>query len=874
MRDSSAPQFPRPPLRACRTFGARRTLGLVALLSVSAALPAAAQRVTGGVLQPDGDVAAGVDAQMVEVNPAGLGFGTTFDSAMTYTQGKNHNAGDGFGFYLGLGVLDPYHTALGIQVLDAAPGFTDRPVKVSWGHALRLGEVFSIGATWHTFVSDEISALDGLSTWDLGVQMRPWRWLATGLNITDLTTPKYDGGVIDRGYEVAVAVHPGTERVTLTGLARFEDRAGAEPTFGGLLRARLFGPIGLLGRYDTTELGGVRDHRVMLGLADLGGFGLGLFGYTHNRGDADTASGLAITSRIRSQSEPLPSLFRRPVVAEVTLGKGAEYSSGGWFSRTPRTPFLDTLQTLRALARNDEVSAVLLGMGSAEFGWAQAAELRAAIGEVRAAGKKVYAWLPVGQLKAYSVAVAADQVYGAPAGGLLITGLEVGAVYVGELLAKLGIKADFVAIGDYKSAPEMFTRTGPTPASMQQTNALLDEVYGRAVEHIAERRKLTEDQVRSLIDGAPYTSQGAVQAGLMDGVVHYDEFEGVLRRDLGPRVTFRPAEELLADADPRWGRLPAVAVLYAVGTITDGDSVSNPFSGAVSTGADTFVRAVRALREDSSVRAVVLRVDSPGGSVTAADAMWRELSELARRKPLYVSMGDTAASGGYYIAAPGREILAQAETLTGSIGIFTGKFDVSGLFGMIGLHKTSYKRGADADLLSEQAPFSDGQREKVRVGLQALYELFLDRVAAGRPTLGRKGVEPLAGGRVWSGRGAHACGLVDREAGLLTAIDLAAQAADLGPDDYRLIRLPDAGGLGGLPASPFGARAGEVGVFEGLRASVAESVAPAGTSGGDLVTALGQIPGAGEALRAVLDAPILRFGEGQALALLPFVWSH
>ncbi|MEZ4473917.1 MAG: signal peptide peptidase SppA [bacterium] len=530
-----------------------------------------------------------------------------------------------------------------------------------------------------------------------------------------------------------------------------------------------------------------------------------------------------------------------------------EFGPSGFFGSRPETPFLDTLITLRKLGRLDDVAGVLLSLATDELGWAQATELRQAILDLRAAGKRVYVWLPVGDTRTYAIATAADAIYTAPSGGVLLTGIRAELTYLGKLLENLGITAEFVAIGAFKSAPETFTEGGPSDASRRVEDALLDDLYAHVVRAIAEGRKLPDADVRALIDRGPYTAREAKEAGLVDGVIHYDEFERVVREDFGVPMGFTDADRLLQGSDPRWGIQPAIGVLYAVGTITDGRSTQSPFGGTGSTGAETFVRATRAMREDGAVKAVVLRIDSPGGSVTAADAMWRELSRLAEEKPLIVSMGDVAASGGYYIAAPAREILALPETVTGSIGIFTGKFDLSEGLGRLGIHREVFTRGRNAAILSSARRWTEAERDQVERSMRVLYDLFISRVAEGRKSLSIAEIEPLAGGRVWTGAQARACGLVDRPAGFLAAVDLAAREAGLAEGDYRLqVQRPE-GGFGGLPTSPVWAP------WDALATWLA-SPTP------------GVVPRVLEPLARLADVAFLQFSSGTPLALLPFEW--
>jgi protease-4 len=425
-------------------------------------------------------------------------------------------------------------------------------------------------------------------------------------------------------------------------------------------------------------------------------------------------------------------------------------------------------------------------------------------------------------------------------------------MHLGEMLKRFGIGAEFVTTGAYKSSPEFFTRSGPSPASRLMQDALLDDLYGEVTGHIAKGRNKTTKQMNEIIDNAPYTAQFARKAGLVDAVQHYDQLEAVLRKIHGPRTRFQSASKILDHRDSRWGSRPAIGVLYATGTITDGKSVDNPFLGTLTIGSETFARAAEELRLDENVRAVVLRVESPGGSITAADVMWRSLERLAATKPLVVSMGDVAASGGYYIAAPGHVIFASPETITGSIGVFTGKFDLSEFYSGLGIHKELYLRGARSAILSDAHAWSDDERQTVQKNMNALYDLFLQRVATGRKNLNKAAVAPLAGGRVWTGNQALQCGLVDRHAGLLEAIDTAANLGAVDPHDLRFEIRPTPRGWGGMPSSPLG--------------QLAELMA-----GADLRALLQH---ALPSLKVLAKIPVLLFPGGTPLALMPWQFEH
>ena len=824
---------------------------LVAFITPSLAQ---AQRPGAGVLLPGATHAAEDHAEAAEVNPGGLGFGGAFDLTLTTVDAAGDRAGEGFATHVALGLLDPWHTALGFQFLEVAGRQRNEPLKVTWANALALSETAALGLSWHTFYADDDRALDRLSTIDVGLALRPWRYLALGIVATDAATPSFGGVPLDRGWEFSLALRPGTERLTLGGSARVPESGPEAETFGARLQAALFGGFGLEGRWDTQDLAAGRSHQLVVGLTHqfAAPLGLGLFGFSPDVADDGAAWGLASRVRVSAAQEAGAERPRRtPRVLELVVrGDVDELASGGLFDFSPRTPFLNLIERLRHVETDPGVDAVLLALVDPGYGWAQAEELRRRIQAVRRAGKTVYAWTAVGDTRGYYVACAADKVYTAPAGGLLVTGLRAEFTYLKPLLDKVGAQPEFVAVGAYKSAPEMFTREGPSEPAREAENALLDDIFTRLVDGIAESRGQKPEAVRTWIDDAPYDAQRARAVGLVDGVIQYDEFEGEFEKHFGRRPHFVRTEDLRTRNADRWGRRPAIGVLYAVGTITDGESVNNPFTGSVSTGADTFLQAARALREDKDVEAVVLRIDSPGGSVTASDAMWRELSLLARDKPLIVSMGDVAASGGYYVAVPGAEIFAEGSTVTGSIGVFTGKFDLSGLYEWLGVRNETFVRGARADLLSLSRPWTADEVTAVRAGMEALYTLFLDRVVASRPRLPRAQLEQVAQGRVWTGAAARTHGLVDHQGGLSEAIARAAEVIGRDRDDVALEVAPSGGGLGGIPRSP---------VLSELLAAVGQ---------GQARTLAAAVP---EPLRRLLDLPLAHFRSGEPLALLPFV---
>jgi protease-4 len=457
----------------------------------------------------------------------------------------------------------------------------------------------------------------------------------------------------------------------------------------------------------------------------------------------------------------------------------------------------DTMETLyRALAGardDDRVVGLAVYLQQTRFGLAKAQELRRQLTSLADRGKFVECYLETagegsnGTL-AYYLASACDRIHLAPGGDLNLLGLYADSVFFRGTLEKLKIEPHYAASGRFKSAGETFTRNELSPESAEAVGAVLDSDFRQLVTGIAADRRLDAGRVRALVDGAPYDAAAALELGLIDGVAYPDEFRDLVEERAGgePRLVslrdYRP---------PRRRGGHTVAVAFAMGTIVRGTGGRQPLTDEFFLGSDEAGEMLRDLREDEAVDAVVLRIDSPGGSALASDLILREVELLAREKPVVVSMSDLAASGGYYIAAKATHIVAEAATLTGSIGVVGGKL-VTRRFQdeFLGISHDTLQRGANADLYSSLVAFSPEQAARVRRDMDRVYRTFIDHVAAGRG-LPAQEVEAVAEGRVWTGEDARERRLVDDLGGLDRAIELASEAAGIGPDEpVRLVFHP------------------------------------------------------------------------------------
>ena len=581
---------------------------------------------------------------------------------------------------------------------------------------------------------------------------------------------------------------------------------------------------------------GVRFVFVLIGMAVmLSAIGVVFLYFALSRGPSVPQESMLVLRPGGQLNEILPD----NVVGQI-LGRDASTVSG----------FVRSLQMAKRDAR---IRTVLLMPSTLESPfWGKVQELRDAIIDFRQSGKKVIAFLEYGGDREYYLATAADRVFLLPTSPLDLTGVASYEVFLRGAFDKAGAYPDFLHIGEYKTAVNQLTEKGFTPAHREMSESLNHDMYDQLVRGIAVSRKKTESEVRALIDEGPFSPQDALRAGLVDDLAYLDQIddrvpemhpasgdpkrvEGADYQRISPRsVGIRPRSR--------------IAVLYAVGVIASGKSSFDPLNGGV-VGSDTLVEQIRQVRADDSVKAIVLRIDSPGGSSVASDVIWRELMITRDEKPsrpLITSMSDLAASGGYYIAVPGQVIVAQPATLTGSIGVYSGKFVIDGTLAKVGVNTATVKSGMNADINSPFSRFTPDQQAKLQNYMQGFYDNFVSKVAAGRHTTPEQ-IQAVAQGRVWTGQQARDRGLVDMLGGLDTAVAVAKQRAKIPADeDVELVAYP--------PRRNF---------YEVLTEQFRSSS----------VSGWGVLAGGAEGRAlAALTAPVRLFRRGEPLALMPFAF--
>ena len=491
-----------------------------------------------------------------------------------------------------------------------------------------------------------------------------------------------------------------------------------------------------------------------------------------------------------------PSIRDNSVLTLRVAGSLPDYSPDDPFKRFfggPDQSLTGLVMQFKKAKVDKRIKAILLDVNMSGVGWGKAEEIRDAIADFRSSGKPVYAYIEFGLNKEYYIATACDKIIVPPPGELFINGLAADVMFFRGSLDKLGIYPDIYQIGKYKTAGDMFTQKKMTDAHKQYIDEMLDDLYGRYINAIAQARHKTPDEVKALIDNAPYNAEQAKTAGLIDDAMYRDEVEKQFKKLLGYKdtdtfVAVRGSD--YRDVSPEslgLNKGERIAVIYATGDIGSGSSENSP-SGEQSIGSDTVSKALNDAAADKSIKAIVLRVDSPGGSGLASDIIWRSVETANQKKPVVVSMSDVAASGGYYIAASAAKIVAQPSTITGSIGVLAGKPVMRGFYDWLGISNEYVLRGKNAGMFRETEKFSDDERAKFEDWIKTTYYRdFIPKVAKGR-NKDVQYIDSVGQGRVWTGAQAKDRGLVDDFGGLDKAIEVAKQLAKI-PGDKGVERV-------------------------------------------------------------------------------------
>lgn len=692
--------------------------------------------------------------------------------------------GDAAFFAMPAPLMNRMTIGLGIQSLRPPSTFPFRStVKVTEGIAFRANRIVSIALAYSYIHRTELDGSTASThTFDLSANANLNRFFAFGLAIKDLSGPTVHGVEIQRVYDLEASYRPwGNDRMELAlGTRIGERRQDVDPH----LRVWLTPAPGFHLKGDVEwrrdiDLDGVIDNdvRAAIGLElDVDRFSIGGYGLFGRELGETKGEGFSIVAR--SHGERYMPPWQAPIHLEkFVIDKELD-----------ETAMVRLVRRWREIESERATAGVVVELGELPFGWGTAEGLRAGLLRLRGRGKHVFVVMTTPNTKAYYLASAAEKMLLHPGGNLNLKGLHSTVTYFGGTGELLGVRADFVKIGAFKSAPEQFTnKAGSAPAKLER-NVYLDEVYNNVVEGIAKARNVDTATVKRWIDGGPYTAGAAKRLGLVDELARDREVSGAIDKWLGRHYMLMAFDK----APKRAGAFvpQRVAVIAIEGDIVEGDSMTVPLIDKKMTGAKTVVKLLDQIKNTSTIRGVVVHLNTPGGSALASEQIHDAIGELRKVKPVVCVMTDVAASGGYYIAAGCEKIYAAPSTLTGSIGIFTGKFDVSGLAGKLGVTAESYERGKNAAIDSMWRPYTEEERAMLADQLRYYYDRFVDAVAFGR-NLDRGQVDTLGQGRVWSGRAAQARGLVDEFGGIDDAVEWVISEVGMRPSEVEVAVLPE-----------------------------------------------------------------------------------
>ncbi|HSM92311.1 MAG TPA: signal peptide peptidase SppA [Anaeromyxobacteraceae bacterium] len=770
---------------------ARALTGLVAAAAALAPLRAAPQlanadRLADGLpaslALPVGGVAAVEEPAALGVNPAGIGF--VRDACLQWfheERAVGRSAADGL--YLA-GAVGPIGGGLGMEWVRPQPGSGARYRKTTLALAFTDQKEWSLALGWSWFASPD-APRNRLRSLDLGVTLRPWRHFSAGAAALGMQA-RLAGERLPVRYVMGVATRFVDDTFTLSADLVADDRArdafvATHAAFGLGMETR-FG-LGLGVQVEVPIEAGA-EPAALVTLAWNGAHG----GYTG--GVVSRAGSTGWLTGVRASSERYRGVSFGGEVPSIELARELKGDGSLLAVLSDRDPWLDLVRKLEQVRDDPDAEGLVVRIGALDIGRARVEELRARLSEI-AARKPVLAYLTGGGTKEYLLAAGATAVAMPPGAPLFFNGVATQQLYLAETLSRAGLAVDVVKVGAWKSAPEPLTRTEGSPEAREAIEAILDDVHGRDVGYVSIVRGLSTDRVEALFDRALFSAEEARAAGLVDEVLWPDELEDWARRRVGQGVDLSTGYDLEEERGAlRWGAPPTIGVVLLEGTIVPGRTRREPLGTALA-GADTVTAALRRAAEDSSIRAVVLRVDSGGGDGLASDLIWREVQRTRKQKPVVVSMGDMAASGGYLAAVGADAIVAEPSTLTGSIGVFAMKPDLSGLLAKAGVRREPHQRGGKALLSSVIKPWTPEERAAMQAQIDGFYARFVDRVAEGRK-LARADAEKVAQGRVWTGQQALARGLVDRLGALPDAIDLAREKAGIPKDSELAVRRVDA----------------------------------------------------------------------------------
>jgi len=699
------------------------------------------------------------------INPAGLAFYSSM--GLRYSHGFTDSSFKGDDALM----ISSRRGFFGLEWLNHTTDTFRRRYTLALGDKVSSNFYMGISYSWFNG-----SALyKKIKSWKIGMLYHPLPATSLGFVADRINEPTFSSLKQRRLYRPGIAVRPFKKTITFSSDLRWVEGENITE-INGNLRVEIL-PFS---RFHFS--------------ADYATEGMWRFGFTYDFEKTKTG----VQGRLdRSQNYAGGSFFielgalnysshlRSGKTGYILLdGNIVEETTGRNLFGSSQRPFYKVILSLRKGATDPAIKNLLVRIDGARLSFASAQEIRSAIIEYRKRNKDVFVFLDDGSNISYYIASVASEIIMSPSAYLDLRGIYATATFYTGSMEKLGIKAQVIKTGPHKTYGDGFTEKELTDEAREQLNWLMDDLYERFIEDISTGRRLTPGDTRDIINKGPYTAKDAYKLGLIDKLTYYDDL--IKGMDIGSFQTVNLYEHYNKDYfNPRWSEPKTIAIVYADGSIRSGESGRSFWEGKIA-GSSTISKALKRVRMDRNIKAVVLRVNSPGGDLFATDDIYRQIELLKSKKPLVVSMGGMAASGGYYISMAGDDILASPSSITGSIGVVVGKPDMSGFYEKIGLKKETIKRGKHSDIRSFDKAASEDEIDLVERQVEQYYRDFIGKVSQWRK-IDVDSVDAVAGGRVWTGKQALDRGLIDSYGGIWDAIELARKRAGIDREDKLII---------------------------------------------------------------------------------------
>jgi protease-4 len=640
------------------------------------------------------------------------------------------------------------------------------------GKGFWLSNVFGFGVSYSLSKSSR-DEYDDYKTWTAGLLLRPARFISLGFTSRNINSPEIYGRDVKREDIYSISVRPLGEGLTLSfDMKKIDGEGIGDSNYLFSADINLFKEISLFASADRDKNFSI-GMSIPVGMSGTRGSAMILDYYgVNNRDVADSSQfGFALSDERRLSSIVT---IKRILLIRMS-GPVEEIGYEGLFTERG-IKFFDILEAVRSAARDDSIEGIIIAIDGTGIGFAQVQELRERLRDFKSSRKKIYAVLISSGNKDYYLASVADKIYFIPSSTFSLSGLRAEVYFFRGALEKVGVRFESVKRGKYKSFNEQFTREHMSEEYRENLTSILEDLNNQFLDDIVKDRKISRDEIEKMMSTGLLTPKMALDAGFIDSIEYQDDAVREIVRCHGFNCTAVDLEDYVREKKKlyRWGPIPHVAVVYVVGNIIRGKSQFGRFYLPESTGDENYREILDEVFRDRRIRAVVIRIDSGGGSAVASDLMWHYLYRLKKRynKPVVISFGNTAASGGYYIACTGDKIFASRGTITGSIGVVSGKLSLKRLYEKLGINKDVIKMSEFADILSESKDLNSREREILMNSVGFIYRRFTDRVSEARG-IAEGRIPDVAEGRVFTGNQAQGNRLVDNIGGLIASIEFA-----------------------------------------------------------------------------------------------------